>query len=62
VGPQFYLEYPIRDPRHVPAEMAVALAFEGFRLPPELAAVYPEPPPELLANPDIDPDDPAITY
>jgi hypothetical protein len=55
------LTYPIRDPRHTPAELAPLLSLMGFELPPELLE-HPEPPEELLYCSDIDPDDPNIQY
>ena len=62
-GPQYCLAYPVRDPLHTPVETAVVLAMTSYYLPPELAAIYPEPPAELLADPDdADPNDPRVTY
>jgi len=48
------LTYPIRDPRHAPAEFAVILGSMGFTLPPELAAAYPVPSDEQLGYDEID--------
>jgi hypothetical protein len=55
-GPQFCLDYPIKDPLHTPAEMAVVLTQSSFILPAELLAVYPKPPPIDIS------DDPTIDY
>jgi hypothetical protein len=53
-GPQDCLEHPVTDPLHKPEEFALVVAAMGFILPPELEAVYPVPPDELLYDPELE--------
>ncbi|HEX4210812.1 MAG TPA: hypothetical protein VHY56_10490 [Candidatus Binataceae bacterium] len=51
-GPHGCLDHPITDPLRTPAEFALILDVMGFVLPPGLAEAYPEPPAELLQDPE----------